>query len=57
MNDYEGKLSNCCGAPIVRFDLCSLCLEHTEPQDDEEFIAPDEKKHDWRENQSSGGSI
>jgi hypothetical protein len=36
MDDYEGKLSNCCGAPIVRFDLCSLCLEHTEPQEDEE---------------------
>jgi hypothetical protein len=36
MNDYEGQLSNCCGAVIVRRDLCSACKEHCEPQEDED---------------------
>jgi hypothetical protein len=36
MDDYEGKLSNCCGAPIVRMDLCSCCFEHCEPEENEQ---------------------
>jgi hypothetical protein len=36
MEDWEGRLSNCCGAEIVCHDVCSACKEHCEPQDDEE---------------------
>ena len=32
MEDYEGLLSNCCGASIVFHDLCSACGEHCEPE-------------------------
>jgi hypothetical protein len=36
MDDYEGKLSNCCGAFIVWGDVCSSCKEHCEPEENEE---------------------
>ena len=35
MNDYEGEMSNCCGAPIKWHDICTECGEHTEPQEEE----------------------
>lgn len=34
--DYEGKLSDCCGAVIIWGDICSACKEHCEPQEDDE---------------------
>ena len=36
MEDYEGQLSNCCGAEIVCHDLCSDCKEHCEPEEEED---------------------
>jgi hypothetical protein len=35
MEDWEGKPSSCCGAPIVNHDICSACKEHCDPQEDE----------------------
>jgi hypothetical protein len=35
--DYEGELSNCCGANIIHnTDICSACGEHCEPMEEEE---------------------
>jgi hypothetical protein len=36
MENYEGKMSACCGEPIIYHDLCSGCFEHTEPMEEEE---------------------
>ena len=36
MEDWEGMLSNCCGAPIVWHDICSECREHCEPEEGDE---------------------
>ena len=32
MEYHEGKLSECCGAPIKLHDICSECKEHCEPE-------------------------
>ena len=34
MEDWEGLLSNCCGAEIKWHDICSDCGEHCEPECD-----------------------
>jgi len=44
MEDWEGMLSNCCGAEIKFHDLCSECGEHCEPQ--EEDLDPCTEKDD-----------
>jgi len=36
MEDYEGMVSNCCGASIINHDICSECKEHCEPIEDED---------------------
>jgi len=36
MTDYEGRLSDCCGALIIMGDICSDCLDHCEDQEDDE---------------------
>ena len=36
MTDYEGRLSDCCGALIIMGDICSDCRDHCEAQDEEE---------------------
>ena len=36
MENWEGMLSNCCGAPIKWQDVCSACGEHCEPIEEAE---------------------
>jgi len=36
MEDWEGLNSNCCGATIKMHDICSECLEHCVPAEEEE---------------------
>ena len=36
MEDWEGLESNCCGAKIIHHDICSACLEHCEPMEEED---------------------
>jgi len=50
MKDWNGQISNCCGAPIVMHDICSACLEHCEPEEeDAELSAEDfaEQRGEW----------
>jgi hypothetical protein len=38
--EWDGELSNCCGAVIIMGDICGDCREHCEPmeEDDENTI-------------------
>jgi hypothetical protein len=36
MEDWNGELSNCCGATIFCHDVCTACLEHCEVMKEEE---------------------
>jgi len=36
MEDYEGMLSDCCGAEIVCMDVCSDCKEHCIGEEEED---------------------
>jgi hypothetical protein len=45
-SDYEGKESNCCGAPFKYGDICSACNEHAEPEEEEDELTEEEKAVD-----------
>lgn len=48
MEDWEGLLSDCCGAEIVCMDVCSACKEHCEPQEqDLDPCTKKDKRGEW----------
>jgi len=50
--DYEDieEVSDCCGAEIIRGDLCSDCLEHCEPHEwDDDELTPEEMNAELRQ--------
>ena len=47
MEDWEGQLSDCCGAEIVCMDVCSACKEHCEPEEVDEAEDAREERGEW----------
>ena len=54
MNNYEEEeerieVSDCCGADIIRGDLCSDCLEHCGVQEwDDDELTPEQMNDELR---------
>ena len=49
--DYEeiAEISDCCGAEIIRGDLCSDCLEHCEPHEwEDDDLTPEQMNDELR---------
>ena len=48
VTDYE-EMSDCCGAEIIRGDLCSDCLEHCEPHEwEDDDLTPEQMNDELR---------
>jgi len=48
--DELAEISDCCGAEIIRDDLCSECKEHCEPHEwDDDDLTPEEMNAELRQ--------